>query len=253
MANAYTTFPDSVQRFDLKTDVSSSVYSDWKQFNTYITNGQFANASTLLQSNTELQKCIIDGGYINQMSKTIEEVQDLFLNNIQKYIHETVIHKGEWNGATKYVKYNFVTHTVGNIVQTYECLRDDTPIGTLPTNTTYWIPRVIRGDKGESGFGLSPRGEWNGFTQYYQYDLVSCNNVLWTANYDNIGYFPNDTSPVWTPVLSMNILYSSIKILNDEIDKIMDGTASLTDDNTGVGEDDNSSISREEIDNVLNN
>lgn len=253
MANAYTTFPDSVQRFDLKTDVSSSVYSAWKQFNTYITNGQFANASTLLQSNTELQKCIIDGGYINQMSKTIEEVQDLFLNNIQKYIHETVIHKGEWNGTTKYVKYNFVTHTVGNIVQTYECLRDDTPIGTLPTNTTYWIPRVIRGDKGESGFGLSPRGEWNGFTQYYQYDLVSCNNVLWTANYDNIGYFPNDTSPVWTPVLSMNILYSSIKILNDEIDKIMDGTASLTDDNTGVGENDNSSISREEIDNVLNN
>lgn len=253
MANSYTTFPDSVQRFDLKTDVSSSVYSDWKQFNTYITNGQFTNAASLLQSNTELQKCIIDSSYINTLSKTIEEVEDLFLNEVQSYIHEIVVHRGEWSPTIKYVKYNFVTHTVGNIVQTYECLRDDTPIGVAPTNTTYWVPRVIRGDKGESGLGLTPRGEWNGFTQYYQYDLVSCNNVLWTANYDNIGYFPNDTSPVWTPVLSMNILYSSIKILNDEIDKIIDGTASLTDDNTGINEDDNSSISRDEIDNVLNN
>ena len=67
MANSYTSFPDSVQRFELKTDVSSSVYSDWKQFNTYVANGQFANATTLLQSNTELQKCIIDGNYINKL------------------------------------------------------------------------------------------------------------------------------------------------------------------------------------------
>jgi len=253
MANAYTTFPDSVQRFDLKTDVSSSVYNDWKQFNTHIANGQFANATTLLQNNAELKKCIIDSVYMNNVTKTVEEIEDLFLNNIQAYIHETVVHKGEWNAASKYVKYNFVTHTVGDIVQTYECLRDDTPIGVAPTNTTYWVPRVIRGDQGESGFGLTPRGEWNGFTQYYQYDLVSSNNVLWTANYDNIGYFPNDTSPVWTPVLSMNILLGSIKIKNEEIDKIIDGTASLADDDAGVGENDNSSISREEIDNVLNN
>jgi hypothetical protein len=76
---------------------------------------------------------------------------------------------------------------------------------------------------------------------------------LWTANYDNIGYFPSDTSPVWTPVLSMNFLFDSLKIKNEEIDKIIDGTATLTDDNTGVGEGDNSSISREEIDNVLSN
>ena len=72
MANGYTSFPDSVQRFDVKTDVSSSVYSDWKQFNTYVANGQFANATTLLQSNIELQKCIIDGNYINTIIGTVK-------------------------------------------------------------------------------------------------------------------------------------------------------------------------------------
>ena len=112
MANSYTTFPDSVQRFDLRTDVSSTVYSDWKQFNTYIANGQFVNATTLLQSSSELRKCVIDSSYMNKLSKTIEEVQDLFLNNIQTYIHETVIDKGEWNSTTKYVKYHFVTYVL---------------------------------------------------------------------------------------------------------------------------------------------
>lgn len=234
MANSYTTFPDSIQRFDLKTDVSNNVYVIWKQFNTYIANGDFTNATTILQSNAELQKCIIDSVYMNKLSKTVEEVQDLFLNNVQYYIHETVVDKGEWNSTTKYVKYNFVTYEVDGVVQTYECLNDDTPIGTVPTDTTYWIPRVIRGEKGDSGLGLVPRGTWNSSVQYYKNDLVAYNNVLWVANNDNIGLYPNDSSTVWYSVLSLNIVLSDLKISNDEIDKIIDGTAILTDDDTGT-------------------
>lgn len=234
MANSYTTFPDSVQRFDLKTDVSGDVYADWKQFNTYMINGQFANATALLRSNTSLQKCMIDCTYMNTVSKTLEEVEDLFLNNIQTYIHETVINRGAWSNVIKYVKYNFVTYEIDGVVQTYECLSDDTPIGTVPTNTVYWVPRAIRGQKGESGFGLTPRGKWNSAVQYYKNDLVSYNNVVWAANEDNLGLYPNDFSTVWYSVLSMNIILNDIKISNDEIDKIMDGTAVLTDDNTGT-------------------
>ena len=151
MANSYTTFPDSVQRFDLKNDVSASIYSVWKQFNTYIANGQFANASVLLRDNPDLQKCIIDAAYVNKMSKTVEEIEDLFLNEIQSYIHETVIHKGTWNAATKYTKYNFVTYENDGMILTYECLRDDTPLGNRPTDTAYWVPRAIRGERGETG------------------------------------------------------------------------------------------------------
>lgn len=203
MANSYTTFPDSVQRFDLKTDVSSSVYSDWKQFNNYIANGQFANATTLLQSNTELQKCIIDSVYINKLSKTIEEVQDLFLNDIQTYIHETVINKGEWNTTTKYVKYNFVTYPVNGITQTFECIRDDTPIATLPTNTTYWIPRIIQGEKGESGLGLAPRGIWNNLSLYLVNDFVAHDNAFWQCLVQNTDSEPTNTNINWLCLASI--------------------------------------------------
>lgn len=204
MANSYTTFPDSVQRFDLKTDVSSAVYSDWQQFNTYMANGQFANATTLLQSNTELQKCIIDSVYINKLSKTIEEVQDLFLNEIQTYIHETIINKGEWNANTKYVKYNFVTYPVNGITQTFECLRDDTPIATLPTNEIYWIPRVIQGEKGAPGLGLSPRGIWNDTALYLVNDFVSYNSSFWQCLNQNNNSEPTETNTNWLRLVDLS-------------------------------------------------
>lgn len=197
MANSYTTFPDSVQTFDLRTDVSSGVYSAWKQFNTYISNGEFANASSLLQSNSELQKCIIDSVYVNRLSKTVEEIQTIFLNEIQTYIHETVLHKGTWNASTKYTKYNFVNYTIGETVQSYECLRDDTPIGIAPTNTTYWIPRVIKGEQGAPGIGLAPRGTFSETTVYYQYDLVLYNDQLWYAIKDNPNGIPSASSTDW--------------------------------------------------------
>lgn len=253
MANSYTTFPDSVQTFDLKSDVSSSVYPNWKQFNTYIANGQFTNATTLLQSNSELQQCIIDSIYMNKLTKTVEEIQDLFLNQIQTYIHETVIHKGEWSDRIKYTKYNFVTYEIYGGKQTFECLSNDTPIGTPPTNTTYWIPRTIKGEQGASGTGFTPRGVWSEYITYYKDDLVSLNNVLWVAKEDNIGQAPSNSSSVWYSVMSLNFLFSELKVQNEEIDAIMNGSAPLKDGDALIAEDDTQSIAKEDIDNILNN
>lgn len=223
MANTYTTFPNSVQTFDLKTDVSSSVYATWKQFNTYIANGEFANATSLLQTNTELQKCIIDSVYINQLSKTVEEIQTLFLNEIQTYIHETIINKGEWNATTKYVKYNFVTYPVNGIIQTFECLRDDTPIATLPTNETYWIPRVIQGEKGNSGLGLTPRGIWNNTALYLVNDFVSHNNSFWQCLNQNNNNEPTNSNTNWLCLVDLSESITDAIIKHDTLVNTEDG------------------------------
>ena len=146
-----------------------------------------------------------------------------------------------------------VFYYVGTTKNPYMAIADNIPIGTLPTNINYWYPLSIKGEQGVPGLGLTPRGIWSEYIQYYQNDLVSYNNALWAANEDNIGYFPSDSSTVWYSVLSINIAYESIKITNEEIDRILDGTATLTDTNTGIDSDSNESISREEIDNVLNN
>ena len=216
MANSYTTFPDSVQTFDLKTDVSSSVYSDWVKYNSYISKGEFANATQLLQSNTELQKCIVDGLYINKISKTVEEIQELFLNNIQTYIHETVKTKGEWSSETKYIKYDFVTYPVNGITHTYECLRDDTPIATLPTNETYWIPRVIQGERGSSGLGLAPRGVWSNTALYLVNDFVSHNSGFWQCLNQNSDSEPSFSNTNW--LCLVNLGDETSKQITQELD-----------------------------------
>jgi hypothetical protein len=204
MANSYTTFPDSVQTFDIKTDISSSVYSDWVKYNSYISKGEFANATQLLQSNTELQKCIVDSVYMNKMSKTVEEIQTLFLNDVQRYIHETITNKGDWSSTVKYVKYDFVTYLVNGIVQTFECLSDATPISTLPTNTTYWIPRVIQGEKGASGLGLTPRGVWNNIALYMVNDFVSYDSSFWQCLNQNSNSEPSDTNTNWLRLINLS-------------------------------------------------
>lgn len=204
MANSYTNFPDSVQTFDLKTDISSSVYSDWVKYNSYISKGEFANATQLLQSNTELQKCIVDSVYMNKMSKTVEEIQKLFLNDVQRYIHETITNKGDWSSTVKYVKYDFVTYPVNGIVQTFECLSDATPISTLPTNTTYWIPRVIQGEKGASGLGLTPRGVWNNIALYMVNDFVSYDSSFWQCLNQNSNSEPSDTNTNWLRLINLS-------------------------------------------------
>ena len=223
MANSYTTFPESVQTFDLRTDVSSSVYTTWKQFNNYIANGEFANATNLLQTNTELQKCIIDSVYINKLSKTVEEIQTLFLNEIQTYIHETIIDKGEWDATTKYVKYNFVTYAVNGVIQTFECVRDDTPIATIPTDETYWIPRVIQGEKGESGLGLTPRGLWSDTALYLVNDFVSYNNSFWQCLNQNNNSEPTNSNRNWLRLIDLS---ADIIKLSEEVSVDIDNAIS---------------------------
>jgi hypothetical protein len=229
MANSYTTFPDSVQTFDLKTDVSSSVYTDWIKYNSYISNGEFANASQLLQGNTELQKCIVDSIYINKMSKTIEEIQELFLNDIQRYIHETIQNKGDWSSTIKYIKYDFVSYPVNGVIQTFECLRDDTPISTLPTNTTYWIPRVIQGERGASGVGLAPRGVWNNIALYMTNDFVSHNSSFWQCLNQNSNSEPSDTNTNWLRLVNISeeLMTEINKVIDEEIGSLREEITNL--------------------------
>lgn len=86
-------------------------------------------------------------------------------------------------------------------------IADDIPIGTIPTDIVYWYPLAIKGEQGESGLGLTPRGYWSDSTQYYKDDMVAYNNVLWAALSDNQNYIPNESSSVWLKMLAFSSEY----------------------------------------------
>ena len=74
------------------------------------------------------------------------------------------------------------------------CMRDDTPKGTVPTNTTYWMPFTYRGQQGASGAGLSWRGDYSSITQYYTNDCVQHNGIVWCAKKSTLGVAPSSSA-----------------------------------------------------------
>lgn len=245
----FSQFPDEIDAFQYFSDPTIDDVPLIKQYQSYFNSGNISSAAKILEDNPMLQNKIINANNLNKLVDSIKALQRLYMSDIQSYIMEVVTYKNAYSSKTTYSKYDVVDYNN----QAYMCISVNCPMGTLPTNKDYFIPLSLKGDIGVSGTGLSPRGYWNEYVQYYKDDLVSYKNVLWAANEDNIGFLPSDTSSKWYSVLSMNINLIDLKLQNDEIDKIFDGSAVLSDDDTGVTEDSNESITKEEIDDVVAN
>jgi len=243
----HTSYPDKIDTFQYFSDPTADDVTLIKQYQSYFNAGNISSAAKILENNPSLQNKIVNANNLNKIIDALKAIETLYMSDIQTYIMELITFKDEYSAKQIYSKYDVVQYNQ----QVYMCVVLNCPMGTLPTNTDYFIPLTLKGEKGESGTGLTPRGVWNENVQYYKDDLVSYNNVLWAANENNIGYLPSDTSSKWYDVLSMNINFSTLKIQNDEIDKIFDGSAVLSDDDTGVIEEDES-ITNEEIDDVIN-
>ena len=193
-------FPLKVSTMNKVQDVTLSAKPYVDLYNQYYSQGDFDNANQVINDHPELLTMMLNMTLINQIIDEIKATQRTFKDDVESYIFTIVKIKGEFSKSTKYTKYNIVYFE--NLP--YMGIADDIPIGTLPTNITYWYPLAIKGEQGESGLGLTPRGAWNDRTQYYKDDMVAYNNILWGALADNINYIPNESSSMWLKLLAFS-------------------------------------------------
>lgn len=193
-------FPYKVSTMNRVQDVTLSAKPYVDLYNQYYSQGDFDNANQVINDHPELLTMMLNMTLINQIIDEIKATQRTFKDDVESYIFTIVKIKGEFSKSTKYTKYNIVYFE--NLP--YMGIADDIPIGTLPTNITYWYPLAIKGEQGESGLGLTPRGAWNDRTQYYKDDMVAYNNILWGALADNINYIPNESSSMWLKLLAFS-------------------------------------------------
>ena len=193
-------FPLKVSTMNRVQDVTLSAKPYVDLYNQYYSQGDFDNANQVINDHPELLTMMLNMTLINQIIDEIKATQRTFKDDVESYIFTIVKIKGEFSKSTKYTKYNIVYFE--NLP--YMGIADDIPIGTLPTNITYWYPLAIKGEQGESGLGLTPRGAWNDSTQYYKDDMVAYNNILWGALADNINYIPNESSSMWLKLLAFS-------------------------------------------------
>ena len=196
-------FPLKVSTMNRVQNVTLSAKPYVDLYNQYYSQGDFDNANKVINDHPELLTMMLNMNLVNQIIDEIKATQRTFKDDVESYIFTIVKIKGTFSKSTKYTKYNIVYFE--NLP--YMAIADDIPIGTLPTNLTYWYPLAIKGEQGESGLGLSPRGAWNDSTQYYKDDMVAYNNILWAALADNINYIPNESSSMWLKLLSFSSEY----------------------------------------------
>lgn len=199
----YTNFPAAADQFDRKADVDLTTKALVDQYYQYLGSNNFTAANELRQSNPGLKRVVISAEDINKLRDGMIAAQRLFLSDINEYLVRFSKPKGSWNKSTRYQKYNVVTYEDDtHAVQTYVAMPAsetslDIPIGAVPTDTNYWQRITLKGDKGDSGTGLTPRGLYRTDTQYYQHDMVSHANCFWAAAADTYGETPNKGSASW--------------------------------------------------------
>lgn len=200
----FTSFPASIDNSERKIDISLDILNLMNQYESFIKLGDLESAARLLEENPRLKQAAVTQEDFNRLRDGIVAVQMMFNDYISRYLVEFCQPRGDWDRNTKYTKYNAVTYEQDNAVQTYIAMQLEIPIGTLPTDINYWTCITMRGEKGDSGTGLTIRGDYDYDTNYYLDDFVVYNNCFWYAKKENIHQIPNKGSTNWGLLLEFS-------------------------------------------------
>lgn len=178
------------------------------EFENNILGGNFAEALQILRNNQNqlLGKSFI-ANTINVISSGILYLESKFNDNVLIFLsdlaaqYQNLINnfrrRGIWSATESYVPYNFVVYND----EIYLCIADS-PVGTLPTDETYWLYLGLLGPKGAVGVDVNMQFDWNGATTYQPNDLVVYDNTLYVALKENINVIPGTDPTTWNIFLT---------------------------------------------------
>lgn len=174
-----------------------------QQFRQYMQTGQYAQALAILTNNAaQLKGNAYIADTINTIINGVVNLQERYNTGVTVYLTDLLTQfntlvdnlrkKGTWQSTVQYTPYNFVLYN-NNI---YMCVAKP-PIGTLPTDTTYWLYLGLRGQQGDPGIDVNMTFDWNSGKPYQPNDLVVYQGNIYCAKIANTGVLPTDTN-TWT-------------------------------------------------------
>ncbi len=225
-----TLFPEGVDTLELYQELTTAQKAIVVDWNALIAQKRFTEADALMAANPDLAKSFPTAEKWNKTMESIIAVQRFFKDSVFTYIQDTgadvkdsiinaIKYKGNFSLTTTYTVYNLVYYETtdpetGTTIDAYISYKETIPVGTLPTNTTYWFPVTLRGNMGASGVGMSFRKTWDYTKQYYENDVVLLNNTLWYAKQDNINSTPIAGSVNWEILFVLEQASSSIIMID---------------------------------------
>ena len=204
-----TLFPDSIQTFTNFLNITASDAQLIQQYQTAIQSGDLETAQNIYAQIPNGSQKIINAQKLNTIINTCEALENFYKTDVQPYVENKQVewqniidlfgYKGAYNPTTTYSKNNFVTYTYNGVNYVYIAVTNP-PLGTDPTNTTYWRVLSVRGEKGNSGEGLSFLGEWDSTVHYTTQNVVTYGNYVWASIEANNNQVPAEGSQYWVNI-----------------------------------------------------
>lgn len=177
-------------------------------FRQYYKNGAYQEALNLLAQNPQLDWKGITADNLNKLSEQVYGIENLYYVDVEEYLAnllqsmqtdvDNLANLHEYDPTQQYYENNFVFYNN----EAYFCIQEP-PIGTLPTNTTYWLYLGLFGGKGNYGItNLTFVGPWNINTLYTTNQVVYIDKTFYWAIQSSQGQDPStDTSNTYWSVL----------------------------------------------------
>ena len=207
----FTTFPDDIQSFVTMLNMSVEDGAAVTGYQQAMQAGNNTLARQYYSQITNANQKFIDATKMNTLMDTCVALQKFYKTDIEPYIQSQQSiwgnrinqfnYVGDYSASTLYAVNNFVTYTASGVRDVYICVKVP-PIGTAPTNTTYWRKLSIQGLQGPSGENLSFRYAWDSGEVYYPEDVVVYDNVVWGCLVQNSNQTPQSGSTYWRSIYS---------------------------------------------------
>lgn len=192
-------------------------------FNTAIKQGNYTQALRILAQNDSLTGKAYTATVINKIITGVTYLEDLYHDNVILYMSD--LSEGfeeltkrfhdltEWDSTVEYNTLTFVSYNN----RVYMALQENIPIGTLPTDTAFWLYLGLEGEAGKPGIDGEYRAEWYNGTAYNANDVVTYNNKVYIAIKASTGVVPTDTSS-WA--LFWDLISGKVYVGKSEPDEI---------------------------------
>lgn len=207
-----STFPQQVDVINEFLDITVDDSVLLTEFQNAIRSGALSLANSILIQIENYDKKIVNASRLNEMRSAILSMEQFYGTDIEPYLDTKQIewqgiidrfsYQGDYNVATQYAINNIVKYSSLGLEKLYICT-EIPPIGTLPTNTSYFRVFTIRGEKGASGTGSTFDFEWDSGYPYNVNTIVVYENKWWNCSVANTNQTPSDVSSYWSLVLDV--------------------------------------------------
>ena len=207
-----STFPQQVDVINEFLDITVDDSVLLTEFQNAIRSGALSLANSILIQIENYDKKIVNASRLNEMRSAILAMEQFYGTDIEPYLDAKQIewqgiidrfsYQGDYNGSTQYAINNIVKYSSLGLEKLYICT-EIPPIGTLPTNTSYFRVFTIRGEKGASGTGSTFDFEWDSGYPYNVNTIVVYENKWWNCSVANTNQTPSDGSSYWSLVLDV--------------------------------------------------